>query len=1219
MPSLTEQWLAVGAPWKDRGVTGIRLEAAPLHIDGPSLVAAASGLMLLPENASRLVRLHRLAALGMALTDSGAKAASPSAVRGILKHEDIGGPAILAQEDPYSEVLVQSVDFFGGPYLVSGGSGEHAVADIENLLDAAFREQWMPDDMRGPARQLVQGLLTISDIVLKQAGLTRGTLPGRLPRTPIDVPGAAGLTRLADATYISNSELDSRGSWLRMVVDTFAVDPGLLVDPCAADLTDDRLYVTPFLRLSNGYRVVLPLDLLVTIRFHLLRFAYQAGQLEALGNRFRDAAFRRFVRLLDDPDPDLLEQSDSMNRYLLQIDGKRAVHVIVATDPLRDWEPEVWGAYDTHAALARVAELVEPGARSAYSSTEDLLHLVIIDSPGRGAFWGVPNVSGADPIMIARSDDLEVILHEEPDGLLGLLLFAQGVDRRPGRSMSTDILDEYSAYLDHDKSFYLSDSRHPDFTVFQTGDGFYPRQKYYTETDRHGVIPPGRHSSIVPARRRYDQDMPAIFFVEPSSQYIGYVVELQDGSVFITLDRRVEFAGVAPNLLECVAYWVHECATRIGARATGLPTELVLRVSEPEAWRRVRDWSMTGPAVRFSSSASGYSLEFTDTFVALLHEGTNAAERELVTVLLSSLFGIATADLASAVDVVAPLGWKRMLNAFDESGSPDMRADRLPRPLTGHGQVMAQVLDELGEWLTSPTGGGYSTGAFDGDDRVRALNAAVKHLFDQLEGEISRYDQRGLLDFLIAQNESLLHDAKFEASMLKSRLSCFGEGSHTVDELVRHRKENATAQRTNRFLIEYVAARPPAGTRVVDALDYLRLLSLAVEIVERATISDFLHYGLADFEVSILESGRLGVSREEPVSAAMTRYAENSGMRSVRKALASATVDEQAGFDVVDFVARSESAMRAEFGFSLTELREVCGGLLDLATADQVTHIDRSQATSEIAAKRAMAEETVSVVVSELTLVERSSFLGIGPDAWPWRYNRNVSYVRRPLVAQADELVFGFRSIYRLGPYWVDNILSGRLQGRAKSSEMRRCISEARREVNDLFARSVAARLAHLDMTTRVSVKKIGGRRIADESGNDIGDIDVLAVHRSTRSILAVEAKDFEVARTPAEIANEFEKLLRGAPGKKSAIELHGRRIEWLREHLGELVVELGLGDEAGPWTVAGVVVTSEHLITPLVDSSPFPVVALDDLGLDALGLGTTSDGPTRARRRGGR
>ena len=1219
VPTLQRSEVTVGTACKDWSVVGIRTDSAPQHIDGPSLVAAASGLMLLPENASRLVRLHRLAALGMALTDNGASPASPSAVRSVLKQEDIGGPDVLMQEDPYSELLIQSISFAGGPYLVSAGSGEHAVADLENLIDAAFRERWMPDELRGPARQLIQGLLTVSDMVLKRAGLTREALPGGSARTPIDVPSAARLKELTEAAFISNDEIDAQGDWLRMVVDTFALDPGQLIDPCANDITDDRLYITPFLRLADGYRVVLPLDLLITIRFHLLRFALQAGQLEELGKRWRQAALRRFMRLLpSSTSPALLEQSDTMSRYLLKIDGKRDLHVVVATDPIVDWQLEVWGSYDTRAALDHLTDLVSPKIRGTYSSAEELLHLVIIDSPGRGAFWGVPNVDGADPMLIARTDDLEVILHQEPDGLLGLLLFAQAVEKRPGQSMSTDIIDEFCSYVDHEKSFYFSDDELPTFTVFQTGDGLHPRQKYYAETDRHGVVPPLPSPPILQARRRYEHDAPEIFLIEPTSSYIGYVVELDDQAVFITLDlKEAEFAGVELNLLECAAYWVRECAARTDARAAAATTELVLALSEPELWKRVGDWSKTEPAVRVTPAARGYTFELTETFVALLQDVTNTAERELVAVLLTSLFGVARANLASTLDSVAPLGAKRMLNVFNQSLSPDMLADHLPRPLTGHDQVAAQLLDELGEWLRSPSGG-FSTGALAGRQRVRALNAAVEHLFDRLKGEVASYDQRILLDFLVAQNESLVHDAKFNAIMLRSRLACFGEQSHTVTELIQHRKESATAQRANRFLIEYVAAQPPAGTRTIEVLDYYRVLGIANAIVERATTSDFLHYGLADFQISILGSGRLGVSREEPVTLAMETYAANSGMRSVRDALSSAARDDQDDFDIGNFIARSEEAMRAEFGFTLTQLRDVCGGLLDLATADQVTRLDRSLAVSDLAAKRDISEEVVSAVLGGITLTERSSFLDIGQDAWPWRFNRDTSYVRRPLVLQGNELVFGFRSIYRLGPYWIDNMLSGRLQGHAKTTEMQRCISEARGKINDAFARSVCARLQQLGMTTRISVKKIGKRRIVDPAGNDLGDIDVLAAHRETRSIIAIEAKDFEVARTPAEIANELEKLFSGMKGKKSTVELHSRRIDWLLQHLDEVVLSLNEDGDTSPWQVVGAVVTSDPLITPLVSTSTLSVIPLDDLGLDSLNL-TPSQGRRSSTRKKGK
>jgi len=1197
----------------------------PRTLDGPSVVAAASALMLLPENASRHLRLHRMAALGMSLEDRQIAVASSSAIRALLKIEDVGGPDVLMQEDPYPDVLVQSIDFAGGPYLVSSGSGDHTAADVKNLIDAMLRERWMDNDLYQPAFRLVHSLLVVSDLVLRRADLHRGTLPRGSARTPIEVPGASRLKELASATFISSDDLDSYDPWLRMVIDTLALDPGTLTEPCSNDITDDRLHMYPFLRLENGYRVVLPLDLLVTIRFHFLRFAKQAGQLEELGRRWRTAALCRVMSLLDpDGTAILLEEDDLVTRYLLPIDDRRDLHVVLATDPLTNWEINVWDhVHDTQAVLARLAHLMAPEDRRTYSTASTLLHLVITDNPGGAAFWGVPNIDNADPMLTIRSDDLEVLLHHEPDGPLGLLLFVEAQDRRPGHAVVTDILDEFSVYEHFGKSFYISDDAQPTLTWFQTGEALALRAKYQLEVDMHGVLPPVDPQVIVPARRRYRSDGPGIYIVDPRSPFRAYVVEVTGGSVFITVDLNDDGpVGVEADLMECAAYWVWECVKCTGVVLSDPTVELVLRLSSPEEWSRPSGWSQVDPAVRVSACASGFNFEITTTFIALLHEGNNLAERELVSALLEYVFVVAVADLPRVLDRVAPTGSKHILNSFDQGRSPDMWAQGLPYPLTGHSQVDAQLLDDLGDWLRAPSGGNFPTGGFDGNDRVTVLNAAVKYLFERLVSEIHVYEPRSLLEYLIAQNEALLHNAKFLGTMLRGRIACFGEKSEAASDLVGERKASASAQRANRFLIEYVAACPPTGTEQVQTRDYYGLLSLAREIAERGTTSDFLHHRLADFGVSILESGRLGVERDHPVHQAMETYAGNSGSRSLRDAQSDESVGDSDGelnpFDMTEFFALSVKAARAEFGFTFHELREVCGGLLDLGAADQVNRVDRTIAIAEISSSRGITTATVGRVLDKITLVPRASFMSIGNDAVPWRFNRDMSYVRRPVVLHGSDLVFGFRTVLRLGPFWVDNLLSGRLQGRAETDEMIKFISQTRRRINDQFAQQVARELGWLGFTTRLSVKKIGGKRVADPDGNDLGDIDVFAFHGATSTIVAVEAKDFEIARTPVEIANEVEKLFTGKNGKRSTVELHSRRIEWLRDNIVIVAADLGLPPNAHV-KVLGAVVTSEPLLMPLVTESPFPVVAIDDLTTEAVGVGTGRHRSRRGRSANGR
>ena len=1174
--------------------------------------------MLLQSNASRLVRLHRLAALGMAIPDDSDKPLSASAVRALLKRDDIGGPEALQQEDPYSEILVQSISFYGGEYLVSPGSGEHTVCDVEDLADAVFREDEMPASLRGPARQLIQGLLTISNLVLTRAGLVRGARPGRGPRTPIDVPSAARLDELAQCAFLSFADLESHGAWLPMVVDTFALDPGQLTDPCDDDMAEDRLIETPFLRLSDGYQLVVPLDLLLTVRHHLLRFAYQENELGELGRRYRAAALRRVERLLPiSVARQVLSEDEAMSRYLFSIDAATDLHVIAATDSLADWSPDhVWGMYDTGAVLDLIGHFIQPDVRSTYSTAESLLHLVITDSPGRSAFWGVPNVDGADPVLLARADDLEVMLHRESDGALGLLYFAEAVDRRPGESMSTSILDEYSAYEDSRKSFYFSDDGMATFTVFQAGDGYFEREKFFEETDRHGVEAPVADHPMVQARRRYNRDTPEIFIVESTSSFIGYVVEVGENEVFVSLDLGDDPSpDAAVLLLESVAFWIRECIILGGLTPRSPRSHVVLSPGPASMWTRLVDGPISERSVDAATGTGTVTLRFTDLFVAELQEEANLAERRLVTALLVELFAVEAYEAEEVVEKVAPIGPKRMLNAFNENDAPDMRAEGLPAPLTGHEQVTAQILDELGEWLRAPEGADVPVGPLFGGDRSAVLNKAVGHLFERMQADVARYDQRALLDYLIAQNEALVYFVKYNARMLRSRLACFGADAETTKELVQHRSESTAAHRANRFLIEYVAAQPPEGDRRPTTRGYYQLLALAQEIIERGTASDFLRFDLADFEVSILKSGRLGINRDDPVDAAIKAYAAASGARAIDRA-GGPLPDDTDSTAASDIVNGSADAMRDEFGFTLSDLREVCGGLLDIGAADQVTRLARADALAQVAGGRNLAPEVVDTVLSAITLIPRVEFMSIGPDAVPWRFNRNMSYVRRPLVLQGDELVFGFRSVFGTGPYWLSSLTSGRLQGRARTQSMKTYISQARGRINDEYAAEVAERLRGLGLIAELSVSKIGGVRITDHDGLDLGDIDVLAWHSGTRTVLAVEAKDFEVARTPAEMSHEIVKLFRGKQGKKierSAADKHARRVDWVRGNLAAVLAHIGA--EVGPdeCRVAGVIVTSEPLVTPLVASSPIPVIPLADLNVDVLGL---NQAPPRRRRR---
>jgi hypothetical protein len=171
-------------------------------------------------------------------------------------------------------------------------------------------------------------------------------------------------------------------------------------------------------------------------------------------------------------------------------------------------------------------------------------------------------------------------------------------------------------------------------------------------------------------------------------------------------------------------------------------------------------------------------------------------------------------------------------------------------------------------------------------------------------------------------------------------------------------------------------------------------------------------------------------------------------------------------------------------------------------------------------------------------------------------------------------------------------VFKGRLK--ARSSAMKNFISHVRSERSEEFNDEVAELFKQTESCiVRMRVKKIGSRPIEDVKGQPLGDIDVLAVYPRKRKILAVETKDFEMARTPFEFSNEADKLF---SGNKSAVALHQRRIDWLQRHAKEVYEWLCPEQARGTWRVEGLIVISRRLATPYLQRIPMKVVAFEDL-----------------------
>ena len=311
-----------------------------------------------------------------------------------------------------------------------------------------------------------------------------------------------------------------------------------------------------------------------------------------------------------------------------------------------------------------------------------------------------------------------------------------------------------------------------------------------------------------------------------------------------------------------------------------------------------------------------------------------------------------------------------------------------------------------------------------------------------------------------------------------------------------------------------------------------------------------------------------------------------------------------------------DPAFKAEFGLTLAEIARFhrfftnLGFMQDSPTAS----LPLSHLRDLIASDLGWPADKIATALNLFTLSPRKKWEQAPPgfcareDIRPWRHNRRLSYLRRPLVqgpaSDRDAMIFwGPRHIDEALRHLFGLIYSGRYKKQSNSSkEMSDLLDSLEKKASEKFVSDVIEWIeSQIDWTPKREVK-IGPREIL-EAPKDLGDVDVLCLDTGHRGILSIECKNVNFARNPREIANELERSILGK--KKSGdswVGMHQKRHQWLKENLA--AVQSAFNLEEMPLQVKSLVLTSEEIPSAYVRDMPLPVLSFSHLqreGIQAL------------------
>jgi hypothetical protein len=1208
--------------------------------DCRDLLAATGALQLIPQNAERTLRLEALANVAASIQyEANKPVITPDELQEILTKYPLGEGALAAAEDPYENLFTEAFAFYGGSYTVLPGILGDSTFILEHLATALLRHPTPFPHYRfqREARELLWATLALSNTVCSRANLARNLQPVSASDDVVFVPSEIVLAASKTAVMFKPSEVVALLREFALPITTLNQ---LLTHQGSFDVGDysperHPLLRKPLVQSGNVFVVAIPGAMLGACRHELLVKANKYQVTSVLADRYTEAVWHTVIESFEHLGNSILPLrvpgDGSLGIYrdgFFNLDTDKLLYALLVTDPLTEYNfDEVYGFWDCRDLGQKIEsrlQQVEEFVYTRHRTANEVFLLVIMQGAGRSMAMGFQRLPSSSFLSMSAAD-LELIAWSEGTEPLVLWKYAHAASkiRRSAIIQAFSQLDEFQFYKANNYSYYAADDARYDTLYISSDVGAKLRFDVQNKRDWHATDSYEPNLTVEVTLAHDDPSIPIyITLASVESDTIEILVEGLPKSVWIVSlpEEGVDsLRATRFEFVEAIAYWIWQCTpslTQVVAKIRLPNDQVVLRInlSEHDRWERPLDSDSEPIQTQVDETGGTIDITFSPSIHKLLSRAENSGEREILLTLLRAFRELLPHDqqpelsdekVNEILDRHAPLGIKKKIVALDVAAKPELDPRRLPPFRKVQPADVSELLDELGDYLFKEER--LPIGDIPNDRRTSIINQkVVPFCVRELELVVGSLKPEGLLEWLIAHHESIVREVASHQLTIPTRLACFTTEVGIVEKLRKEAPERTMAGTAARFIIEYVATCPPRGLRPISLSVYDRLQALASQIINYGFESDIIHFGLADIKMSMLPSGRLGFERDQYVNAFeayQPALARGDIARASRSFKGYWDIRENIE-DEPELAKRVNAASRVEFGFSITEIMEFLRTAVEIGREIDPTmaRLLKNDFLEHAVDRLSWSHERVEQALALLSIAPRDDYFAPDhphkiEDVYPWRFNRSLSYVRRPFLIrgreQQIEILWGIRNLFNAATYLVRLCSGGRLK--AESLQMRQVLGEIihqrGEDFNDLVA-EIFEKQEHRIVRRRV--KKVGSLRITGDKG-DLGDIDVLVADLVSRTLMVAECKDLAVARTPFEMAREMDNLFRGQGERPSIVERHQKRSDWVKNHVPQILEWLKL-DSKQIWQVEPVLIVDQELMSVYLQTSPIPVVSLEEL-----------------------
>lgn len=1185
-------------------------------------------LQLNPANNGKNLRFEHIAQLSVSSMGKGS--AEPN-LRYFKKLIDEEYPYDVMEDIPVN-MFCETVVFHGGNYIFFPGLSTHCSELFRAMTESIFRvEGVFPESFRAEIYQGVILMLELGNTIASRAGIKRTTRGSNSPREEIQ-------EILSDQSYAipkaMMSYLIKANGLGEHILDNFLLDkdnPEILTthperNPVLYKPIIESTGDYYFLGITNHGCAINNFILKTAIKHNCLNELVQLTQ-ETVWNRVGISCMK-YMYWSPMEFEGFLPKDSHYEECLFHIDVNWVAYLCYAKDTTKD--VSVDGAagsiyWDMESHLKKTLAAIRSDEQT---KKYHILTLVVYSSMGEPYTLLLKDQPDTDYLVqFSAFEFLQLVQTEKWDNQ-SLVRYARTKANTPALNYGfNQSLDCYSLYKHTGECFYLSDEPKPDFLQIEPNEGCELIHKSKESLNFHGTPFHFDNDRIGYILVQRDMDYAAIY--KPLNESIdAKCCESYPIPIWVKC-RQTEKDGETPSsitetVITAVAFWMDRLRPAIEKAIVEnfkCSVEIDLTFDEETLSDKYINYKPMKPlgegTMAVSRTDTGIEVAFDQSFIHGFMGPDNGQERKMMKGIVSRMLGVEDDNVQSIIDTYIPLGQAKMILMMEASNSPISFPMWLNPPIYIHLASSQLMLDLFPQWMAEKEfdiTGELSTV----EQKDSFLHNGVDVLLDKLYPSVAKFESHSLIKRLISNHETLIYQREHNKMLHPAQILCFGDVEEKRKEFFEIERRLSEAGLATRALIEYVSAiQDTSGKDEAGSDDIEWLLSIMSEITHIGSVCDAVHLGVSNHTIEKLASGRYGIYDDE-FSESVAGFASACSIETMNnyvedfasKMDSLADLHPRTRSEKSEKLEEIDGSFLADWGISYTAILQLLYSCYILAIKEKRSVLELEEkvfAKAIIEICPELNDDTISKCLAHLSLEKREKYL-TPPDGmdWkevlPWMYNRELSYLRRPIVKwkMADgsvNLIFGFRSCLTAGIQLTDLLYSGRLKNGGKRLE--KLLGKFESEKGTAFNEEVRSWLKQntelIVWDYDVSMKPKGSFATSTELG-DLGDIDVLAYDSVNNVVYSIECKNTNTAKNIREMKKEMDDYLgRGdnpEKDKKKALVLkHLRRHKWLVENI-EMVMKF-VGAESKP-IVKSMMLTSEVIPTSYLRKEETPLSILN-------------------------